>query len=357
VQKTFIDVTAALVVTLLVITAANIAQSIIEPVVFAIFIIALIWPLQKALQSRMPKAVALLVNVLLTLGIIIALSSVIAWGGREVADWIRGNLSDVQDRFISSTKWLEEHDIFVLALVTEHFNTAWLVNFFQVVIVRVNLLVAFAVLVFIYVIMGLAETKGFQEKIASLENEDTSRRLLQAARQIGQKFRKYMVVRTVASIATGFAVWGFAHVVGLELAAALGVLSFALNYLPYVGALAAIVFPTLFAFVQFDSGEIVVFVLIGLMVIRFVIGSLIEPIFSGSALAISPPVVVFAIVLWTFLWGIPGTFIGVPLAIAFLTLCEQFPSSHWITTMLSGDSPSQRRAFKNEGSELGPEGG
>jgi len=59
----------------------------------------------------------------------------------------RGNLSDVQDRFISSTKWLEEHDIFVLALVTEHFNTAWLVNFFQVVIVRVNLLVAFAVLV------------------------------------------------------------------------------------------------------------------------------------------------------------------------------------------------------------------
>jgi len=109
-----------------------------------------------------------------------------------------------------------------------------------------------------------------------------------------------MVVRTVASIATGFAVWGFAHVVGLELAAALGVLSFALNYLPYVGALAAIVFPTLFAFVQFDSGEIVIFVLIGLMVIRFVIGSLIEPIFSGSALAISPPVVVFAIVLWTF---------------------------------------------------------
>jgi AI-2 transport protein TqsA len=100
----------------------------------------------------------------------------------------------------------------------------------------------------------------------------------------------------------------------------------------------------------------VIFVLIGLMVIRFVIGSLIEPIFSGSALAISPPVVVFAIVLWTFLWGIPGTFIGVPLAIAFLTLCEQFPSSRWIATMLSGDSPNQRPASKDEGSKLGPRG-
>ncbi len=351
-EKNSINVAAVLVITLLVITAANLAQSVIEPVVFAIFIIALIWPLQKALQSRAPKALALLVTVLLTLGIIIALSSMVAWGGREVADWLRGNITDVQATFVSSTKWLEEHDIFVLALVTEHFNTARLVNFFQVVIVRVNLLVAFAVLVFVYVIMGLAETKGFQTKIASLNDEDTSRRLLQASEQIAKKFRKYMAVRTVASIATGFAVWGFAHVVGLELAPALGVLSFALNYLPYIGALAAIVFPALFAFVQFDSGEMAIFVLIGLVVIRFVIGSLIEPIFSGSALAISPPVVVFAIVLWTFLWGVPGTFIGVPLAIAFLTLCEQFPSSRWIATMLSGDST--RPASKAEGSELGP---
>jgi predicted PurR-regulated permease PerM len=355
VEKNSINVAAVLVITLLVITAANLAQSVIEPVVFAIFIIALIWPLQKALQSRAPKALALLVTVLLTLGIIIALSSMVAWGGREVADWLRGNITDVQATFVSSTKWLEEHDIFVLALVTEHFNTARLVNFFQVVIVRVNLLVAFAVLVFVYVIMGLAETKGFQTKIASLNDEDTSRRLLQASEQIAKKFRKYMAVRTVASIATGFAVWGFAHVVGLELAPALGVLSFALNYLPYIGALAAIVFPALFAFVQFDSGEMAIFVLIGLVVIRFVIGSLIEPIFSGSALAISPPVVVFAIVLWTFLWGVPGTFIGVPLAIAFLTLCEQFPSSRWIATMLSGDST--RPASKAEGSGLGPTGG
>ena len=354
-EKNSINVAAVLVITLLVITAANLAQSVIEPVVFAIFIIALIWPLQKALQSRAPKALALLVTVLLTLGIIIALSSMVAWGGREVADWLRGNITDVQATFVSSTKWLEEHDIFVLALVTEHFNTARLVNFFQVVIVRVNLLVAFAVLVFVYVIMGLAETKGFQTKIASLNDEDTSWRLLQASEQIAKKFRKYMAVRTVASIATGFAVWGFAHVVGLELAPALGVLSFALNYLPYIGALAAIVFPALFAFVQFDSGEMAIFVLIGLVVIRFVIGSLIEPIFSGSALAISPPVVVFAIVLWTFLWGVPGTFIGVPLAIAFLTLCEQFPSSRWIATMLSGDST--RPASKAEGSGLGPTGG
>ena len=65
---------------------------------------------------------------------------------------------------------------------------------------------------------------------------------------------------------------------------------------------------------------------------------------SGSALAISPSVVTFAVVLWTFLWGVPGAFIGVPLAIAFLTLCAQFPSTEWIATMFSGSSRAQSPA-------------
>jgi AI-2 transport protein TqsA len=64
-------------------------------------------------------------------------------------------------------------------------------------------------------------------------------------------------------------------------------------------------------------------------------------VISGTALAISPTVVMFAILLWTFLWGALGAFLGVPLAIATLTVCEQFPSTRWIADILSGDSPKE----------------
>jgi AI-2 transport protein TqsA len=41
----------------------------------------------------------------------------------------------------------------------------------------------------------------------------------------------------------------------------------------------------------------------------------------------------FAVFFWTFVWGIAGAFIGVPIVIAVLTLCEQHPSSRWVAEL------------------------
>jgi predicted PurR-regulated permease PerM len=71
-----------------------------------------------------------------------------------------------------------------------------------------------------------------------------------------------------------------------------------------------------------------------LNVIQFVVGSYIEPRVHGNALAVSPFVVLFAVFLWTFLWGVFGAFIGVPITIAVLTFCAQHPSSRWLADLL-----------------------
>ena len=333
-----LSIMAGLIIAFVVLAASSLAQVVFEPVIFAIFIIALIWPLQKALASRTPKALALLITIVITLAVVIALTSMVVWGAGEIADWIRQNLVKIGTTFRNSTKWLEDHDIFVMSHVTENFDAAWLVGFLRAVASRINVLVGFSLLVFIFLIMGLVETEDFQNHIAKMQDQETSRRLLTASQSIGRKFRKYMIVRTIASIATGVAVAGFALLMGLELAAAWEILAFALNYLPYIGALIVTVLPTFFALVQFNSWQTAMFVFVVLAVIQFAIGSYLEPLISGSALAISPSVVTFAVVLWTFLWGLPGAFIGVPLAIAFLTLCAQFPSTQWIATMFSGTS-------------------
>jgi AI-2 transport protein TqsA len=46
--------------------------------------------------------------------------------------------------------------------------------------------------------------------------------------------------------------------------------------------------------------------------------------------------VLFAVFFWAFLWGIPGAFIGVPIVIAALAICDQHASSRWVATLLSG---------------------
>jgi hypothetical protein len=99
--------------------------------------------------------------------------------------------------------------------------------------------------------------------------------------------------------------------------------------------------PSEAAFIETESPETALLVLVCLMVIQFFIGSYLEPVFSGWALAISPSVVMFSVLLWTFIWGILGAFLGVPLAIATLTLCEKFPATRWISEIFSGESPKE----------------
>src|SRR5262249_8016056 len=89
----------------------------------------------------------------------------------------------------------------------------------------------------------------------------------------------------------------------------------------------ATVFPTLYALAQFESWQFALAIFVCLNIIQFVIGSYVEPPVAGSVLAISPFLVLFSVFLWTYVWGLFGAFIGVPLAIAILTLCAQHPSS------------------------------
>ena len=67
------------------------------------------------------------------------------------------------------------------------------------------------------------------------------------------KFQRFMLVRTLMSVSTGIAIWGFASIVGLELATAWGVIAFVLNYIPVIGPFVATLLPTMFAVMQFDS--------------------------------------------------------------------------------------------------------
>jgi predicted PurR-regulated permease PerM len=182
----------------------------------------------------------------------------------------------------------------------------------------------------------MLEVDTIAAKLRAAETGEFGSVLLTGATQTAAKFRRYMLVRTLMSVVTGLLVWGFAAAVGLGLAAEWGVIAFALNYIPFIGPIIATVFPTLFAIAQFGSLEMAVIVFVCLNLIQFIGGNYIEPKITGSALAISPFVVLFAVFFWTFLWGIAGAFIGVPILIAALTLCEQHPSTRWIADLLDG---------------------
>jgi AI-2 transport protein TqsA len=92
--------------------------------------------------------------------------------------------------------------------------------------------------------------------------------------------------------------------------------------------------PTLFALAQFASWQVSLTVFVCLNVIQFVVGSYIEPRVCGTVLAISPIVVLAAVFFWTFLWGLPGAFIGVPIVIVLMAFAAEHPSTRWLADLL-----------------------
>ena len=64
---------------ILVAAALYFTRSILAPFAFAIFMVALVWPLQRALERKLPQAVALLLTLLVTVAVVVAVSSMVTW--------------------------------------------------------------------------------------------------------------------------------------------------------------------------------------------------------------------------------------------------------------------------------------
>lgn len=321
---------------ILVLIAFYYARVLLAPVVFALFAIAVVWPLQSLLQARIPKLIAVAITVLVIVVVVTTLAALIGWGFGRATRWLLADLGRFQAMYLQAAAWLEQHGFVLTGVFGEIFNTSSVVAMVQRVGSRLQSMASFSVVALIFTILGLLEVDAVAAKLRGLSNQALGASLVRAGAQTAKKLQKYMRVRTIMSVMTGILVYAFAKAIGLPLAAEWGVIAFALNYIPFIGSFVATLAPTLFAFAQFESWEMALFVFACLNLIQFVVGSYLEPRVAGTALSISPFVVLFAVFLWSFLWGIAGAFIGVPIVIAILTVCEQYPASRWVSQVLAG---------------------
>jgi predicted PurR-regulated permease PerM len=332
------NIAVGIIAAILLAAAAGQASAVFAPLALALFIIAIVWPLQNRLQTKMPELLALAVTIVVTIAVCLAFASLAAWGFGRVGRSLAANAARYEALYEAMMTWLEGHGVSVAALWAQHFNVRWLLSATQQIAGRVTSTLSFSLIAVVYVVLGLLEVEDIRRRIELLGNREAARVLLDGSTATAARFRKYLLVRTQMSAMTGLLVGVFAWITGLQFAIEWGAIAFTLNYIPFIGPFVATLFPTLLAMTQFDSWQAVLGVFVCLNIIQFVVGSYIEPRFAGNMLSISPTVVLFAIFFWTFLWGFFGTFIGVPIALAILTFCDQHSSSRWLADLLGGST-------------------
>jgi AI-2 transport protein TqsA len=194
---------------------------------------------------------------------------------------------------------------------------------------------SFSIVTFVFVVLGLLEVEPLGRRLRRMGDGQGGGATIEAATEIAARLQTYMLVRCGMSMLTGLSFWIFTAVYGLELQREWGVIAFVLNFRPFIGSFVATLLPTLFAAAQFESLYAALVVFIGLNLLQFVIG--IEPRVAGSAVSVSPFMVLFAVFFWGMLWGVAGAFIGVPILIALATVAARHPVTRPIAVLLSAD--------------------
>ncbi|WP_348640076.1 AI-2E family transporter [Mesorhizobium sp. B3-1-1] len=317
-----------------VIWALQAAASIFAPVVCALFLIALVWPLQRSLQRLLPKLIALAIVVCVVVLAFFAFASIASWGFGRIGRSVLADSARFQGLYSQLAEWLEGHGVVMAGAWAEHFNVGWFVRIAQGVTARLNTVISFWIVVVVYVLLGLLDAEAAARNARVALSAQAAAALINGSSQTASKWRRYMLVRTLMRLATGSMVCALSAAFGLRFAAEWGVIAFTLNYIPFIGPFVATFLPTLYALAQFGSPQAAVSIFAGLNIIQFVIGSYIEPRVAGYVLAMSPFVVLFSVFFWSFLWGVFGAFIGVPITIALVTFCSQSPATLWIAQLL-----------------------
>jgi len=325
--------TAAAIV--IVIAGMRASAEILMPFLLALFIAVICAPLYQGMRRRhVPTTLAMVAILLLMVGGVLILVGVVE---RAIAA-LSGRLPAYQAAFVASTDqlwgWLEGLGLELPeATLREYLNFQVLLRYLGTIAGTLGDFLTTMVIVVIVAIFILLEGSALPAKVRDLPvlSQDTWTRLQQVAADV----RRYMFLKTVMSLLTGALVALFLLVLEVDFAILLGVLAFALNYIPVIGSIVAAIPGILLAFVEFGLGTSLL-VAAGYVVINVGVSNGIEPRYLGNGLGLSPLVVILSVLLWGWVLGPMGMLLSVPLTMSVKIALESDEGTQWLAMLMSG---------------------
>ncbi|MEP5611950.1 MAG: AI-2E family transporter [Cyclobacteriaceae bacterium] len=150
------------------------------------------------------------------------------------------------------------------------------------------------------------------------EEEET----LKTFNRIKDSVSSYIKVKTLVSFITGVAVGLICMFFGIDYALLWGFLAFALNYIPYIGSIIAIIPPIVLGIIDSSSVSQVLVLFACLEGAQLIMGNVVEPKLMGNTFSLNTVSVLFGFVFWAWMWGTAGMLLAVPLTFLFKVIIE-----------------------------------
>lgn len=183
----------------------------------------------------------------------------------------------------------------------------------------------------------LASGDMFLRKLVRvLDTFEDKKRAVGVARAIQSDMARYLFTITCINAGLGVVVGLALYTLGMPNPVLWGVMVATFNFVPYIGAATNLVILTVVAFLTFDDIGQVLMVGGTYLLIEIIEGQIVTPILTGRSLTLNPVMIFIAMLLWTWLWGVVGALIAVPLLMTLKIVCDHVESLQPVGEFLSG---------------------
>ena len=187
--------------------------------------------------------------------------------------------------------------------------------------------------IFVAVLILLGKYKFFK-KILTVFTKKRGRRIPNIMNHIDVHIRKYIGLKALISVIVAFASTIVLLLFKVQFALLWGVLTFLLNFIPYIGSITAIFLPVIFSLIQYGAFTIPIWIFICLFGLQQITGNFLEPKIMGDAFDLSLLVVFLSLLFWGWLWGPIGILLAVPMTNSVKIVLKNIPRTRQYAVLL-----------------------
>ena len=338
-----------LIVTVLAIS--KISGKVSIQIMLSFFIFLLVLPLVSALEkAKMPQWLATAITVL----VIILVVLFFVWFVFFSVDMLIQKVPDYAARINDldgllkgiASKWIEiPEDVSFFSML----NVDWVGDVIMPTLRSVSSsaisLLSTVLLVVLLTIFLLFERHTFIPKLLSFIHKGEEDKLTVLWERIIRQVNKYITIKIFVSLLTGILFYVVCLIAKLDFAFLWGVLAVVLNFIPTIGSIIITVLVTVMAVVQYaPSIGWILFVGISAIVIQNLVGNFLDPKLSGNTLNLSPFIILVALSVFGYVWGIVGMFLAVPLLSILQIICANVDSTRPIAMLIGSGRTVKRQA-------------
>lgn len=198
------------------------------------------------------------------------------------------------------------------------------------------LVTAFLTVVFTFFV--LLQREDLRNRMIRLTGQGHLNLMTQAMNDASQRISRYFSLQLLVNSCFGLIIFGALHFVGLPHALLFGTLATLFRFVPYVGAPAAALVPTVFSLAMFHGWTKALMIMGIFFCLEVVTGNYIEPRLYGKHTGLSSLAIIIAATFWTLIWGPVGLMLSVPLTVCLVVIGRHVPSLEFLMVLL-GDQP------------------